>query len=323
MALRATDLVEHLVRAPCRSCHLEDRPREWIAALNDGRGPARKLARSESDGSILFVQDSPSPRVALAVVGDYLVLGNAVEHIKRAASGKGQGWDPVRDATGLVSGEVFMQDLLSVVPERLIGGLPYGIPEGLILDIARVGHVSFSLEQKGQGALCSVKAESAKDAGGRIAMWAGLLSPLIARSRENGQSSVCKRNLRKIGEGSMAYLDRFGQSKYYPKSPARLWSTTILRERATFVCPSDPAPEDLAQGIECSYDSAFDRYPAFTFLRNTSSHLLLPWERKNFHEEGYRNVVFFDAHCEKLSEKRFQEHLRLLDDMVRDHTKGR
>jgi len=145
---------------------------------------------------------------------------------------------------------------------------------------------------------------------------AGMLLPALSRARGEARAMKCKNNLRQLATGAIQYIDQFGKGRYYPKTLATLYTSKILAAPGLFECPEDVATAVLVEGVKTSYDSAFDRAgEGLQFLDNVPSNMVMIWERKPTHR-GRRNVAFFDAHVELMSEMRFQQALKQLDEYI-------
>jgi prepilin-type processing-associated H-X9-DG protein len=83
-------------------------------------------------------------------------------------------------------------------------------------------------------------------------------------------------------------------------------------EGAVFRCPTDPSPAKIAEDFECSYECAFDR-PGFP-AGGMGVEFPAIWDKNPGHHGGVRNVAFFDGHVERVTEARFQELIKKLDE---------
>ena len=75
-------------------------------------------------------------------------------------------------------------------------------------------------------------------------------------------------------------------------------------------------PPKLKNGLPCSYESIFDRYPDKEVRDDFPPNEIMAWDRLPF-ARGRRNVLFFDSHVELMDEPRFQQQLKALDETAK------
>jgi len=123
-------------------------------------------------------------------------------------------------------------------------------------------------------------------------------------------------NLNMISKGVATYLNEVGNNRFYPASLGSLFDKGIVPDRSVFVSPLDPNPPRLANGLACSYESIFDRFPDRVFEDNFPPNHIVAWDCRPFFR-GSRSVVFFDSHVELVPEDRFQVLLRQIDEVAK------
>jgi len=145
-----------------------------------------------------------------------------------------------------------------------------------------------------------------------VPIMAGMLLPALARARGEARLMKCKNNLRQLGTASIQWIDQYGKGRDYPPSLSRIWEDKLIIEPKIYECPSDESPPQLADGIACSYECAFDR-AGVQFRDRTPNNLPLMWDRDPSIHRGRINVVFFDTHVEVATEEALKNHLQRLD----------
>ena len=127
----------------------------------------------------------------------------------------------------------------------------------------------------------------------------------------------CKNNLKQLAIGAIQYVDVFGKGRHFPKKLSIIYTSKIVGELEVYACPADVDPQKIAEGLESSYGSAFDR-AGFQILDRMPSNYIMIWERKPAHR-GRRNAAFFDGLVENMSEARFQDALSKLDKFIKEN----
>ena len=155
-----------------------------------------------------------------------------------------------------------------------------------------------------------------------LAIVAGVALPAIAESRTQARLVQNRSNLRQLGLGCSAYLDQFGDGRSYPASLGELLDRKIVGDKRVFVSPFDDDPPKLKNGLPCSYEFCFDKYPTRQFPDDFPGNMIIGWDRKAF-VPGKRSALFFDFHVEIMDEARFERLLRELDEAVKKQTKER
>jgi prepilin-type processing-associated H-X9-DG protein len=152
---------------------------------------------------------------------------------------------------------------------------------------------------------------------------AGMLLPALGRARTEARAVRDMNNLRQIGMACATYLNEQGGNRNFPPGLAALWEEELIVDPGVLISPLDvPDPPKLPDGPPCSYQSAFDKYPKRQFRDDFPPNTIMAWDREPF-IRGERNVLFFDAHVERVNEARFQRLLEELDQQVEEHTAPR
>ena len=144
-----------------------------------------------------------------------------------------------------------------------------------------------------------------------------MLLPAVSRARGEARSMSCKNNLKQLAMGAIQYVDQFGKERHFPKKLSIIYTSKIVGEPEVYACPADVDPQKIAEGLESSYGSAFDR-AGFQILDRMPSNYIMIWERKPTHR-GRRNAAFFDGLVENMSEARFQDALSKLDKFIKEN----
>ena len=141
---------------------------------------------------------------------------------------------------------------------------------------------------------------------GLVAIWA---YHLFARSREEYRRIRCRNNLNNIAKALATYLDQYGGQRYYPPNLGVLVDSGVMPDSSILVCPYDPDPPKLPNGLPCSYEYAAPKAVDDDLPPNEP----IAWERKVRHGEG-RCILYADSHVELTT--RTEEELAPLDKRV-------
>jgi prepilin-type processing-associated H-X9-DG protein len=121
-------------------------------------------------------------------------------------------------------------------------------------------------------------------------------------------------NLNQIGKGALIYLVG-GDNRLYPGSLGDLFDKKVLADKALLVSPLDPNPPKLRNGLPCSYESVFDKYPDREFRDDFPPNQIMAWNRQPV-AQGRRYVLFVDGHVELMDEAKFQQALKAVEEAV-------
>jgi prepilin-type processing-associated H-X9-DG protein len=121
-------------------------------------------------------------------------------------------------------------------------------------------------------------------------------------------------NLNQIGKGALIYLVG-GDNRLYPGSLGDLFDKKVLADKALLVSPLDPNPPKLRNGLPCSYESVFDKYPDREFRLGFPPNQIMAWNRQPV-AQGRRYVLFVDGHVELMDEAKFQQALKAVEEAV-------
>lgn len=294
---------------------------EVVDALDELFEDEDEFRKKKYDDNVLYLGEE----VIFGVIDDHFVVGNAMDELKDLADGEGEGWSPTCGGSEVVAGEIFLGDLVKAVAKgeglsaiARLGFESDGPIKKLMEDMEEAGRVTFSLEQKDEGFLYTSKVEGATGSlGSSTGLLMAMTMPALIRARGEAKKVVCKNNLRQIAIASIQYVDQHGDQRYYPKSLAALVEKKVITEPRVFVCPQDSSPRKL-EGLECSYESAFEKYPDFRFTDIIPGDMPFAWDRNTSNHHGGRNVSFFDGHIEFIpDEDEFRSLMKRLDDYIK------
>ena len=120
-----------------------------------------------------------------------------------------------------------------------------------------------------------------------------VLSPAIRQARQRAQQAVCAQQLNRIGKTIMMY-----QNDHKDKNPPNLEALVEAFDvpAQILICP---AGRDKYVYRGADLDAA------------ASMNMILVYDKLEYHQGKYRNVVFADSHVEKMTEDKFRKAIEL------------
>lgn len=154
-------------------------------------------------------------------------------------------------------------------------------------------------------------------AGGPGGALAGLggYGDILFETRREAMKVRSRSNLQQIAKATTLWMGKHGNDNTYPPTLKDLLDKKLITDPGLFLHPGSDTKLEEGKFVS-DYESVFDR-AGFTLTKAmVSPELMMAWEKTSVYGDG-RNVVFFGGHVEFVSEERFKELMKQVDDWIK------
>jgi len=137
----------------------------------------------------------------------------------------------------------------------------------------------------------------------------------VDEAKDKADQERTSTSLSILAKAANMWLLRFGNDVYYPRSLEDLLKSGMISDPKVFIHPVRGS-ELVEDKFVCDYDSAFDRAGFNMSEAGYPAECMVAWERQPRFKGG-RVVVYIDARTELISDEKFEEELKKLDEAIK------